>query len=76
MLDIAQETPLSEQILLQQARYMVRIASKNDNDPVRNLIFQPGSCVVRHDEIQRGRGRPRVKWTDAVVGVARSLEIF
>ena len=76
MLDIAQETPLSEQILLQQARYMVRIASKNDNDPVRNLIFQPGSCVVRHDEIQRGRGRPRVKWVDVVVGMARSLKIF
>ena len=44
---------------------MEKIVERCESDPVRNFVFESGSCDLRSIE-KRGRGRPRTRWATKV----------
>ena len=57
---------VSKQILLQQMVYFGHLARRGDSDPVKALIFAPGSFQPLPPPTCRRQGRPRASWVKTV----------
>ena len=57
---------MSKRILLQQMVYFGHLVRRSDDDPVRALVFAPGSCEPLAPPGRRKRGRPRASWVNTV----------
>ena len=64
--DVARAAPLSLLLRRERLIYMGHVARRPANDPVRNMVFQPGCLEPRLALGQRRRGRPRQEWNTMV----------
>ena len=66
MLEVAGEEKLSSKLLRQQLLQFGRIFSMPAGHPLRDMVFEPGSTMLKQSGAPRKRGRPRVTWQGAV----------
>ena len=59
---LEEESCLSAKIQKQQEKYLIKLAEREDNDPARNFVFEPGSLNWRAKTCKRKQGRPRTEW--------------
>ena len=57
---------LSLLLLEQQLRYFGKIARLPDDNPLRQITFQPSSLMIAIQHGSRRRGRPRTTWIEEV----------
>ena len=54
--------PLTSILLKRQLCFFGSVARRAHNDPIRNLLFQPGAYTQAKNAATRKRGRPRLEW--------------
>ena len=62
VLEITKESCLSAKIQKQQEKYLIKLTERDDNDPARSFVFEPGSLNWRAKTCKRKQGRPRTEW--------------
>ena len=79
VLNRARRSKLSTRLQRQQLLYLGSVARRDDDDPVRCCVFQPGGVALRKKGKMK-QGRPRKSWSDetlkTAIEAAGSLEAF
>ena len=72
-------TSLTSILLKRQLHFFGPVARRAHNDPIRNLLFQPGAYTQAKNVAKRKRGRPRLEWNTVMhnhaIEVAKPLAI-
>ena len=66
VLDMAGQEPLSTTLLQRQLKLFGEVTRRDDNDPARVSIFEPGQTKPRRWPGVRRQGRLRQHWADTI----------